>query len=305
MEGEKSEWLSHVHVASADGDGRLPAHARARSRRPRPPGRRTGSGSRSSPAARPDKDRQGQCLAHPRGRRRGGGAHRREGRRQRAPRWSPDGKHARVPDGRPRRPTRRRRRTRRSATARVVDEERQADAPLRGAGREGRGGQAARCAALTRRRDEPRQRGGPRRLRLVARRPQIVFAHQPTPLIDDWPRRTSRWSTWRRARCARWPPPPAAESRSGLLARRHAQVAFDESDDPPTWRGRSRVAVVPGRGRHAAPAGRDLRTHSPTCSGWTADGRARLRRDAPHREPRWARCPWTAGRRRGAEPRTT
>ena len=294
MEGEKSEWLSQVHVARTDGSGAFQL-TRARSRRPRPRGRPTASGSRSSPPAGKDKDGKEPKANLWRIRVDGGEAEALTDEKGGVSARVVAGRQVdRVPDDRPedrgggeggQGEARRARGGRRA----------EADPALRGAGGEGRGRQAAGPQA-DRGRDERRQPGGPGGVRLVARRAKRSPSRtSPRRTSTTGRGRTSRWWTSQTGPCGRWPPPaPPSRTRS---SRPTAPVAFDLSDDPPTWRRRSRVAWCR---RRAARRGLLAETHDeqPDLLGWTTDGRVRVRRDAPHGRTACARCPWTAARRR-------
>lgn len=99
----------------------------------------------------------------------------------------------------------------------------------------------------------------------------IAFSHQPNPHINDWPR-----SDVSLVEVATGTVRPLAAT-SGAERDPHFSpdgrwIAFDLTDDPPTWRGRSRVVVVP------ATAGTPRRLavtqdERPNLIGWTRDGR--------------------------------
>jgi dipeptidyl aminopeptidase/acylaminoacyl peptidase len=99
----------------------------------------------------------------------------------------------------------------------------------------------------------------------------IAFSHQPTPHINDW--RSADLSVVE----------VASGNVRALAATRSAEsdphfspdgrwIAYDVTDDPPTWRGRSRVAVVAAAGgtpRLLAVT----RDEQPNLLGWMKDGR--------------------------------
>jgi dipeptidyl aminopeptidase/acylaminoacyl peptidase len=99
----------------------------------------------------------------------------------------------------------------------------------------------------------------------------IAFTHQPNPHINDWP-----LSDVSLVDVATGAVRPLAATRASesepFFSPDGRSVAIDVTDDPPTWRGRSRVAVVPAGG--GAPrllaATKDER---PNLIGWTRDGR--------------------------------
>ena len=273
MDGEKSEWLSHVHVAQrrrlellrADVGRQVVDRSRLVAGREvdRVPLRPRAQGQgRQGP--------EGQRLAHPRGRRRGGGADRREGRRPRD-RVVAGREDDRVPDDRTRRPRTRRRRTRRSATrawwtARskltrlyVVPVEKDADGkrPVR---------------KLTEGAMSLGNLAGPSEFAWSPDGRPVVFSHQPTPNIDDWPLADVsivEVETAPRARAGR----ARARRRSDpIFSPDGRQVAFDQSNDPPTWRRRSRVAIVPVEGGTPRLLA-ETPDAQPDLVGWTKDGR--------------------------------
>jgi dipeptidyl aminopeptidase/acylaminoacyl peptidase len=99
----------------------------------------------------------------------------------------------------------------------------------------------------------------------------IAFTHQPTPHINDWPSADVAvvdvaTGAVRAVAATRASEIDPHFSRDGRL------IAYSVSDDPPTWRGRERVAVVPVAGgtpqRLAA-----TRDEQPNLLGWTRDGR--------------------------------
>ena len=100
---------------------------------------------------------------------------------------------------------------------------------------------------------------------------QIVFVHQPTPHVDDWP--LSDLST---VQVATGVVKPLAATRGSeedpLFSPDGASIAYTVSADPPTWADRSRVAVVPAGGgtpKLLAVTGDE----KPDLVGWTRDGR--------------------------------
>jgi dipeptidyl aminopeptidase/acylaminoacyl peptidase len=102
----------------------------------------------------------------------------------------------------------------------------------------------------------------------------IVFAHQPTPLINDWPSTdisvvevaTGTVRPVAAARAAETDPHFSPDGRF---------IAYNLSDDPPTWRGRERVAVV-AAGGGAPRLLAATRDEQPNILGWTRDGRVLL-----------------------------
>jgi dipeptidyl aminopeptidase/acylaminoacyl peptidase len=75
----------------------------------------------------------------------------------------------------------------------------------------------------------------------------IVFAHQPTPLADDWTK-----SDISLVDVASGTVRPLANTRAAESSPFYSPdgqwIAYELSDDPPTWGGVSRIAVVPAAG---------------------------------------------------------
>jgi dipeptidyl aminopeptidase/acylaminoacyl peptidase len=98
----------------------------------------------------------------------------------------------------------------------------------------------------------------------------IVFAHQPSPLIDDWPKADVSV-----VEVATGAVRPLAHTRAAenepAFSPDGKWIAYVVSDDPPTWRARGRVAVVSAAG--GTPRLLAV-THDeqPDIIGWTRDG---------------------------------
>jgi dipeptidyl aminopeptidase/acylaminoacyl peptidase len=102
----------------------------------------------------------------------------------------------------------------------------------------------------------------------------IAFEHQPTPHINDWPD-----TDISAVDVATGTVRPLAATRAAEtdphFSPDGASVAYNLSDDPPTWRGKERVAVVGAAGGTpkvlaATP------DEQPNLIGWTRDGRILL-----------------------------
>jgi dipeptidyl aminopeptidase/acylaminoacyl peptidase len=98
----------------------------------------------------------------------------------------------------------------------------------------------------------------------------IVFMHQPTPDVDDWPRSDVSIVDVETAAVRPLASSGASES-DPFFSPDGRSVALVVSDDPPSWAFAARIAVVPrdgGAPRPLAP------THDerPDLLGWSADG---------------------------------
>ena len=99
----------------------------------------------------------------------------------------------------------------------------------------------------------------------------IAFTHQPTPHINDWPLADVSIVDVASGKVRALAATKAAES-DPVFSPDGAQVAFDQSNDPPSWRRRSRVAIVPvGGGTPRLLA--ETPDAQPDLLGWTKDGR--------------------------------
>jgi dipeptidyl aminopeptidase/acylaminoacyl peptidase len=270
-EGEKSEWLSHVHVACADGSSAFALTS--------------GDKSSTDPAWSPDgkwiaflsgrgpKDKDGKDPKANVWRIRvdGGEAEAltEEKGGVRAIEWSPDGKtiaflmtdpktddeekadkekrDARVVDGAPK-----------LTRLYVVPVEKGADGkrPVR---------------KLTEGAMSLGNLAGPSEFAWSPDGRLVVFSHQPTPHIDDWPLADISVVEVETGRVRALAATGAAES-DPIFSPDGRQVAFDQSNDPPTWRRRSRVAIVPVEGG-APRLLAETPDAQPDLVGWTKDGR--------------------------------
>jgi dipeptidyl aminopeptidase/acylaminoacyl peptidase len=99
----------------------------------------------------------------------------------------------------------------------------------------------------------------------------IVFAHQPTPNVDDWPRSDVSVVDVETAAVRAVAASGAAEM-DPFFSPDGRSVAFVVSDDPPTWRFASRIGVVARDAGTTRPLAvtHDMR---PDLLGWSADGR--------------------------------
>jgi len=260
MDGEKSEWVSQVHVARADGAGSFQL---TRSET-----------SSTAPAWSPD----GQWIAFVSARggkdatanlwriRVDGGeaeALTREKGAVAAPSWSPDGKwiaflRTDVKDEEEEKQEKEHR------DARVVDEK----------------SKMARLYVVAAEPDASGSRA-PRRLTGGATHVAddfewspdsrtIAFTHQPSPAADDWTRSDVSLVDVATATVRPLAASPAAESQP-TWSPDGRQIAIAISDAPPTWSGRSRVHVVPAEGGPSRPLALTADEY-PQIVGWVKDG---------------------------------
>jgi dipeptidyl aminopeptidase/acylaminoacyl peptidase len=99
----------------------------------------------------------------------------------------------------------------------------------------------------------------------------IVFSHQPTPHINDWPLSDVSIVDVASGAVRALAATKAAES-DPVFSPDGLHVAFDQSNDPPSWRQRSRVAIVPVGGGTPRPLA-ETPDAQPDLLGWTKDGR--------------------------------
>lgn len=99
----------------------------------------------------------------------------------------------------------------------------------------------------------------------------IVFTHQPTPHINDWPLANVSIVDVASGEVRALAATAAAES-DPVFSPDGKQVAFDQSDDPPTWRRRSRIAIVPVEGGTPRLLA-ETPDAQPDLIGWTKDDR--------------------------------
>jgi dipeptidyl aminopeptidase/acylaminoacyl peptidase len=273
MEGEKSEWVSQVHVARADGSGAFQLTR--------------GEKSASAPEWSPDgrwlaflsargakKDGKDPQTGLWRVRVDGGEAEplTEEKGAIAAFRWAPDGSAIAFVMADPRSEDEEKA-DKEKRDARVVDEDLK---PLRlyllPVEKDAEGKRPVR--KLTAGDFSVGSVGGPAGFDFSPDGRTIAFAHQRTPLINDWPSTdlsvvevaTGAVRPLATTRAAETDPHFSPDGR---------EVAYNLSDEPPTWRGRERVAVVAATG--GAPRLLAVtRDESPDLVGWTRDGRLLL-----------------------------
>jgi dipeptidyl aminopeptidase/acylaminoacyl peptidase len=99
----------------------------------------------------------------------------------------------------------------------------------------------------------------------------IVFAHRPSPLINDWPRSDVSVVDVGSGAVRALASTNAAES-DPLYSPDGRTVAYVVTKDPPSWRQSARVALVPAGGGTPRLLA-DTHDHQPQIAGWLKDGR--------------------------------
>jgi dipeptidyl aminopeptidase/acylaminoacyl peptidase len=99
---------------------------------------------------------------------------------------------------------------------------------------------------------------------------RIAFTHQPTPKIDDWPKADVSLVDVASASVTPLAATRAAES-DPFFSRDGRSVAYYASNDPPTWRRRGRVLLAPAGGGAPKTLG-DTPDSQPDIVGFSADG---------------------------------
>ena len=98
----------------------------------------------------------------------------------------------------------------------------------------------------------------------------IVFAHAPTPSVDDWTRTDISIVDVATASVRSIANTSAAEGQP-VFSRDGRWIAFTESDDPPTWAFTSRVHVLDVNGGEPRPLAHSY-DEQPGIVGWSEDG---------------------------------
>jgi dipeptidyl aminopeptidase/acylaminoacyl peptidase len=270
MEGEKSEWISQVHVARSDGTGgfQLTRHEK----------------SSTAPAWSPDgqwiaflsgrgKDKDGKDTKPNLWRVRVDGGEAEALTEEKAGitafRWSPDGKSIAFLMADPKSEAEEKA-DKEKRDARVLDEAlkhiRLRVVPV-DPGPDGK--RAVRT--LSTGEMSVGNIGGPAEFDWSPDGKWIAFVHQPTPYIDDWPK--ADVSLVEVATAAVRPLAVTKAAEEGPAFSPDGKwVAVTISPDPPLWRRRNRVHVVPVAGGAPRPLA-DTKDHQPRLVGWSADGR--------------------------------
>jgi dipeptidyl aminopeptidase/acylaminoacyl peptidase len=270
MEGEKSEWLSQIHVASADGTSDL----------------QLTRGEKSSSAATWSPDGQWIAFVSARGGKPqvwriplGGGEAEQLTDEKSAPaalRYSPDGKLIAF-----------------LMTEAKTEEEEKADKEKRDFRVIGEGDKRTRLYVVPVEKDA----AGKRPVRALSPAAanigdgdgsgdydwspdsrQIAFAHQPSPLADDWTKQDVSVVDVESGTVRPLAATAAAET-SPFFSPDGRSVAIVMSDAPPTWAAVQRVHLIPSAGGPPKPLA-ETYDHQPDLLGWSRGGEGLYLREA-------------------------
>jgi dipeptidyl aminopeptidase/acylaminoacyl peptidase len=99
----------------------------------------------------------------------------------------------------------------------------------------------------------------------------IAFTHRPSPKVDDWPKDDVSVVDVASGAIRPLAATGAAETQP-TYSPDGQWIALNVSNDPPTWRRRARVVLFPAQGGTPKPLA-ETRDSQPNILGWTKDGR--------------------------------
>jgi dipeptidyl aminopeptidase/acylaminoacyl peptidase len=121
----------------------------------------------------------------------------------------------------------------------------------------------------------------------------IVFSHQPTPSADDWTKSDVSLVEVAAGKVTPLAQTPAAESQP-LYSPDGTTIALAVSDDPPTWAFSSRVQLIRPNGEIVRVLA-ETYDQRPGLVGWSADGKSLLYTETQGTVARLSRLPIDGG----------
>lgn len=128
----------------------------------------------------------------------------------------------------------------------------------------------------------------------------IVFAHTPTPKVDDWTKSDISLVDVQTGEIRLLAGTDAAENQP-YYSPDGQWIAFTVSDDPPSWGFTARVHVVAAGGGEPRPLAASY-DEQPNLVGWTGDGRSVLVSEAQRTVLRLSALPVDGGNRADVSP---